>query len=53
MYPKIAQFKTAAELRQRLAELDLALPVDDVIQRAADDSPLGRPSTIGMPSVVK
>ena len=42
-YPKIAQLKTVAALRDRLAELGLDLPVDDEIQTAAHGSPLAAP----------
>ncbi|MBI2823963.1 MAG: NADH:flavin oxidoreductase [Planctomycetia bacterium] len=47
MYAKIAQLKTAAALRARLAELDLDLPVDDAPLTAAAGSPLAAPITIG------
>jgi 2,4-dienoyl-CoA reductase-like NADH-dependent reductase (Old Yellow Enzyme family) len=47
MYPRIAQLKTAADLRQRLAELGWELPVDDRMLSAAEDSPLARPLAIG------
>jgi 2,4-dienoyl-CoA reductase-like NADH-dependent reductase (Old Yellow Enzyme family) len=46
-YPKIAQLKTVAALRQRLEELGLELPIDDEIITAVDDSPLAKPITIG------
>jgi 2,4-dienoyl-CoA reductase-like NADH-dependent reductase (Old Yellow Enzyme family) len=47
MYPKVAQFKSPAALRARLAELELELPVDDEILTAAQDSPLAQPLTVG------
>lgn len=46
-YPKIAQLKTVAALRQRLDELELDLPLDDEIITAANDSPLAKPITVG------
>ncbi len=46
-YPKIAQLKTVEQLRARLAELGLDLPVDDAILTAADGSPLAAPLAIG------
>lgn len=46
-YPKIAQIKTAAAFRARLAELGIALPMDDRILSAADGSPLARPMMVG------
>lgn len=46
-YPKIAQIKTAAAFRARLAELGIALPMDDRILSAAEGSPLARPMMVG------
>src|SRR2546423_1826643 len=46
-YPKIAQLKTVADFRARLAELGLDLPVDDAILTAQQGSPLARPLQIG------
>jgi len=46
-YPKIAQLKTVAAFRDRLAELGRELPVDDAILTAAQDSPLAAPISIG------
>src|SRR5262245_14152682 len=46
-YPKIAQLKTVAAFRARLAELGLELPVDDAILTAVQGSPLARPIQIG------
>lgn len=43
MYPKIAQLKTPAALRARLAELGVELPVDDTLLAATEGSPLARP----------
>lgn len=40
VYPRIAHFKTAAELRRRLAELALDVPCDDEPLSAAQGSPL-------------
>ena len=42
-FPKIAQLKDAAGLRARLAELGLALPVDDRILSRDEGSPLAAP----------
>lgn len=46
-YPKIAQIKTAAAFRARLAELGIALPMDERVLSAADGSPLARPMMVG------
>ena len=46
-YTKIAQLRTVEELRNRLAELGLDLPVDDTILTAEAGSPLAEPITIG------
>jgi NADPH2 dehydrogenase len=46
-FPKIAQLKSPAALRERLAELGLELPVDDAILTAEHGSPLARPIEIG------
>jgi NADPH2 dehydrogenase len=51
-YVKIAQIKTPAALRERLAELGLELPVDDKILTAGESSPLAAsiqmgPHTVG------
>jgi NADPH2 dehydrogenase len=46
-YPKIAQLKSPAALRTRLAELGLELPVDEQIQTAAAGSPLAAPLQFG------
>lgn len=50
-YPKIGQFKTPADFRARLAELDLDLPVDDKVLSAAEGSPLAEPMKIGRHTV--
>ncbi len=47
MYPKIAQLKDVAALRERFAELGLDLPIDDVVLTAAQRSPLAMPLEIG------
>jgi NADPH2 dehydrogenase len=46
-YPKIAQFKSVDQLRHRLEVLGLALPIDETILTAAQDSPLAQPLDIG------
>lgn len=44
---KVAQLRTPVALRERLAELDCELPVDDDILTAEAGSPLAEPITIG------
>jgi NADPH2 dehydrogenase len=46
-YPKIAQLKSPAAFRARLAELGLKLPVDDEIQTAVAGSPLASTLKLG------
>ena len=46
-YPKIAQLKSVAQLRARLAELGLELPVDDEVLSAEAGSPLAQPLELG------
>ena len=46
-YVKIAQLKSPAALRTRLAELGLDLPVDEQILTAAEASPLAEPWQLG------
>lgn len=46
-YPKIAQLKDVHRFRERLAELELELPVDDEVLTAADQSPLAEPIDLG------
>ena len=46
-YPKVAQLRSVAELRARLQELGLELPVDEVCQTAAAGSPLAEPLEVG------
>jgi 2,4-dienoyl-CoA reductase-like NADH-dependent reductase (Old Yellow Enzyme family) len=46
-YPKIAQLKSVAALRARLAELGLELPVDESILTAEQGSPLAQQLQIG------
>jgi len=46
-YPKIAQLKTVAAFRARLAELGLELPVDERVLSADQGSPLAAPIQIG------
>ena len=45
-YPRIGQFKTAAALAARFAELGHPLAVDDRVLSAADGSPLAAPVTL-------
>jgi len=46
-YTKVAQLKTVAALRNRLAELGIDLPVDDDILTEEEESPLAEPTMIG------
>lgn len=46
-YPKIAQLKTISDLKARLAELGLDLPLDEEILTAEAGSPLAAPLRIG------
>jgi 2,4-dienoyl-CoA reductase-like NADH-dependent reductase (Old Yellow Enzyme family) len=46
-YPKVAQLKSVKQLRARLAELNLDLPVDDRVLTAAEGSPLAQPLKLG------
>ncbi|MHB8972544.1 MAG: oxidoreductase [Pirellulaceae bacterium] len=46
-YVKIAQLKSPAALRDRLAQLGLELPVDEKILTAAEGSPLATPLRFG------
>lgn len=46
-YPKIAQFKSVDQLRERLEQLGLDLPVDDKILTAEAGSPLAEPLAVG------
>lgn len=42
-FPRMAQFKSPDQLRARLDELQLKLPLDDAPLSAGEDSPLARP----------
>lgn len=46
-FPRIATLRTPAELRARLAALDLDLPCDDAIETGAD-APLAAPLALGV-----
>jgi len=46
VYPKIAQFKSPAALRGRLARLGLELPLDETVLTSAAGSPLAEPVEI-------
>lgn len=46
-YPKIAQLKDVTAFRQRLAALELDLPVDDTILTAQQGSPMAQPLDVG------
>jgi 2,4-dienoyl-CoA reductase-like NADH-dependent reductase (Old Yellow Enzyme family) len=46
-YPKIAQLRNVAALRERLAELELQLPMDDQPLSAAAGTPLAQPIAVG------
>ncbi len=45
-YPKVAQLRTPEQLRARLDELGVSLPVDDEVLTASDGSPLAQPIEI-------
>ena len=45
-FPRVGGFKSPDQLRERLDELGLSLPVDDAIVSAADGSPLAQPATV-------
>ena len=46
-FNKIATYRSPAELRARLLELNIELPCDDEIQTTAGGSPLAAPIQIG------
>lgn len=46
-YVKVAQLKTVEAFRNRLEQLGVELPVDDVVLSAAEASPLAEPIQIG------
>lgn len=46
-YPKVAQLRSVDQLRGRLDELSLSLPMDDDLLTAADGSPLGEAIQVG------
>jgi 2,4-dienoyl-CoA reductase-like NADH-dependent reductase (Old Yellow Enzyme family) len=46
-YPKVAQLKSVAALRARLAVLGCELPLDDAIETTADGSQLAAPLEVG------
>src|SRR6185436_15944452 len=50
-FPKVAQLKSIDQLRERLRELQVELPVDDEILTAAQASPLAEPLRIGTRTV--
>src|SRR5687767_383397 len=45
-FPKLSQFKTPAELQARFAQLGLSVPCDEIVQSAAQGSPLARPLSV-------
>ncbi len=45
--PKVAQLRTVAQFRERLAQLNLDLPVDDECLTASSGSPLAEPIRVG------
>ena len=45
-FPRLGGFKSAEQLRNRLAELGLTLPVDDTLLPADEGSPLADPATV-------
>ena len=46
-FPRVARFRTAADLRAHLASLAAAIPLDDEMLSAAGGSPLASPIAIG------
>jgi 2,4-dienoyl-CoA reductase-like NADH-dependent reductase (Old Yellow Enzyme family) len=50
-YPRVAQFRDAAALHARLAELGQQLPIDEDVLTAVDGSPLAQPITVGKVTV--
>ena len=46
-YPRITQMKSVEELRARIAELGLVLPIDRRVHSASDFSPLSKPILMG------
>ncbi len=47
MYPRIARFRTADDLRAHCRTISAPIPLDDTILSAAEGSPLAAPITIG------
>ncbi len=47
LYPRIARFRTVADLREHLAKIDAPIPLDDAVLSAQADSPLAAPIEIG------
>jgi len=45
-YPQLSRFRTLAEFRARLQELQIQLPMDERVLSAAEGSPLARPIEI-------
>lgn len=45
--PRIAKYKTAADLRAACEAMGYAIPIDDHALTAADDSPLNQPINVG------
>jgi 2,4-dienoyl-CoA reductase-like NADH-dependent reductase (Old Yellow Enzyme family) len=46
-HPRIARFRTAADLRSHLAAIAAPIPLDDAVLSATDGSPLATPLPIG------
>ena len=46
-YPKVAQLRTVDQLRERLDQLGISLPMDDELQTAEAGSPLAESFDIG------
>lgn len=46
-YPKVAQLRSVSNLRNRLAELGVELPIDETILTTEAGSPLAAPITVG------
>jgi hypothetical protein len=47
LYPRIARFRTVADLREHLAKINAPIPLDDSVLSARAGSPLAAPIEIG------
>lgn len=51
MFPRIARFRTVADFRRHLAEINAPIPLDDAPLSAAEGSPMAVPLTLGTRTV--